>query len=83
MDQLIGIQGLSRWPSGKESECQGGDLGIQSLGQEDPLEKEMATHSNIFAWEITWMEEPVGLQSWGLQRVGHDFVTNNNNNRVE
>ena len=43
----------------------------------------MATHSSILAWEISWMEEPVGLQSWGLQRVGHDFVTNNNNNRVE
>ena len=45
---------------------------VQSLGQEDPLEKEMATHSNILAWRIPWMEEPGGLQSMGLQRVGHD-----------
>ena len=46
-----------------------------SLGQEDPLEKEMATHSNILAWEIPWTEEPGGLQSMGLQRVRHDFMT--------
>ena len=49
---------------------------IQSLGQEDPLEKEMATYSNILAWKIPWMEEPGGLQSMGLQRVGHDWATN-------
>ena len=42
---------------------------VQSLGQEDPLEKEMATHSSILAWEITWTEEPGGLQSMGSQRV--------------
>ena len=45
---------------------------VQSLGQEDPLEKEMATHSNTLAWKIPWMEEPGGLQSMGLQRVGHN-----------
>ena len=45
---------------------------IQSLGQEDPLEKEMATHSSILAWRIPWTEEPGGLQSMGLQRVGRD-----------
>ena len=45
---------------------------IQSLGQEDPLEEEMATHSSILAWEIPWTEEPGGLQSKGLQRVRHD-----------
>ena len=45
---------------------------IQSLGQEDPLEKEMATHSGILAWKIPWMEEPDRLQSMGLQRVGHN-----------
>ena len=43
-----------------------------SLGQEDPLEKEMATHSSILAWEIPWAEEPGRLQSMGSQRVGHD-----------
>ena len=45
---------------------------VQSLGQEDPLEKKMATHSSIHAWKIPWTEEPVRLQSMGLQRVGHD-----------
>ena len=48
---------------------------IQSLGQEDPLEKEMATHSSILDWEIPWTEEPGGLQSMRSQRVGHDLVT--------
>ena len=45
---------------------------VQSLGQEDPLEKGMATHSSILAWRIPWTEEPSGLQSKGLQRVGHN-----------
>ena len=45
---------------------------VQSLGQKDPLEKGMATHSSILAWEILWTEEPGGLQSMGLQRVGHN-----------
>ena len=45
---------------------------VQSLGWEDPLEKEMATHSNILAWKIPWMEEPGRLQSTRLQRVGHN-----------
>ena len=43
---------------------------VQSLVREDPLEKEMATHSSILAWEIPWTEEPGGLQSMGLQKVG-------------
>ena len=47
---------------------------VRSLGQEDPLEKEMATHSSILAWRIPWTEEPGGLQSTGLQRVGHDWA---------
>ena len=47
---------------------------VQSLGQEDPLEKEAATHSSILAWEIPWMEEPGGLQSMGSQRVGHNLA---------
>ena len=46
---------------------------VQFLGQEEPLEKEMATHSNILAWEIPWTEEPDGLQSIESQRVRHDF----------
>ena len=45
---------------------------LQSLGWEDPLEKETATHSSIFAWKIPWTEEPGGLQSMGLQRVKPD-----------
>ena len=45
---------------------------VQSLGQEDLLEEGLATHSNILAWRIPWTEEPSGLQSTGLQRVGHD-----------
>ena len=44
---------------------------VRSLGWEDPLEKEMATHSSILAWKISWTEEAGGLQSMGLQRVGH------------
>ena len=49
---------------------------VQSLGQEDLLEKEMATHSSILAWRTPWTEEPDGLQSMGLQTVGHDLATN-------
>ena len=45
---------------------------VRSLGWEDPLEKEMATHSSILAWRIPWTEEPGGLQSMGSQRVRHD-----------
>ena len=48
---------------------------VRSLGQDDPLEKEMATHSSILAWKTPWREEPGGLQSMGLQRVGHDLGT--------
>ena len=53
-----------------------GETGVWSLGQEDPLEEGMTTHSGIFAWEIPWREEPGGLQSMGLQRVRHDWATN-------
>ena len=48
---------------------------VQSLGQEDPPEKEMATYPSILAWRIPWTEEPGGLQSMGSHRVGHDWVT--------
>ena len=48
------------------------ELGVQSLGREDPLEKKMSTHSRILAWRIPWTEEPGGLQSIGLYRVRHD-----------
>ena len=58
-------QRLKRLPSMQET-------WVRSLGWEDPLEKEMATHSSILAWRIPWTEEPGGLQSMGLQRVGQD-----------
>ena len=51
------------------------EMRIQSLGGEDPLEKEMATHSSIPAWRIPWTEEPGGLHSMGLQRVRHNLTT--------
>ena len=47
---------------------------VRSLGQDDPLEKEVATHSSVLTWEIPWTEEPGGLQPLGLQRVGHHLV---------
>ena len=50
----------------------GQEIQVRSLGQEDPLEKEMATHASILAWRIPWTEEPGRLQSMGSQRVGHD-----------
>ena len=48
------------------------EMQVQSLGRDDPLEKEMATHSRALAWKIPWTEEPGRLQSMGLQRVGHN-----------
>ena len=51
------------------------DMWVWSLSPEDPLEKEMATHSSIPAWEIPWTEEPGGLQLKGLQRIGHDLAS--------
>ena len=67
--------------NGKESSCNAGDpvmqeIQVWSLCREDPLEKEMATHSDILAWEIPLTGEPGGLQSMGLQRVGHNWATN-------
>ena len=59
------VQKLKRLPAMQET-------WVQSLSQEDPLEKEMATYSSILAWRIPWIEEPGGLQSMGSQRVGHD-----------
>ena len=62
---------LPQWLSGKKSACNAGDLQeseVRSLGQEDPLEKEMATKSNILAWEIPWTKEVGGLQFIGSQK---------------
>ena len=80
------IKGPFLWACLKEIlGCPGGSEGkasavmretqVQSLGWEDPLEKEMATHSSILVWRTPLMEEPGGLQSTGSQRVGHDWVT--------
>ena len=52
---------------GKESFCSVGDL-VQTLGWEDPLEKDMASHSSTLAWEIPWTEEPAGYSPWGHKR---------------
>ena len=65
---ISGFPGVS---DGEASACNIGDQ-VQSLGQKDPLEKEMATHSSTLAWKIPWTEEPGKLQSMGSQRVGHD-----------
>ena len=75
--QLWGFPGGSE---DKESACNAGDLNlpamqetwVRTLGQKDPLEEGMATHSSILAWRIPWTEEPGRLQSIGLHRVGHD-----------
>ena len=63
--------GFPMWLSGKKLPAKQ-EMQVQSLGWEDPLEKEMATHSIILAWKIPWTKEPGGLQSMGLKRVGHD-----------
>ena len=69
----IHIYGLPRGLSGKETTCQSRQkTQVQSLGREDPLEKEMATRSSILAWKIPWTEEPGGLQAMGSHGVGHD-----------
>ena len=62
------------FPGGLDSKASARNAGdpVRFLGQEDPLEKEMATHSSTLAWKIPWTEEPERLQSVGLQRVGHD-----------
>ena len=70
--------GLPQWLRSKEATCSLGDLQetwVQSLGWQDSLEEEMATHSSILAWKIPWTEKPGGLQSMGWQRVEHNLAT--------
>ena len=55
------------------------EMQVWSLGWEDALEKEMATHSSVLVWEIPWTEKPGGLQSMGCERAGHDLVTKQQN----
>ena len=69
------LRGLPWWLSGKRIHPPMQEMQVQSLGQEDPLEKEMATHSSVLAWEIPWTEAPGGLQSMGSQRAGHSLAT--------
>ena len=64
-DESLVVYRVKRLPAMQETR-------VQSLGQEDPLEKEMATHSSTLAWKIPWKEEPGGLQSMGSQNVRHD-----------
>ena len=78
--EVVGRQGFTCSSVGKESACNAGDIRdmVRSLGQEDPLEEGMATHSRILAWRTSWTEEPGGLQSMGSQhdlRVRHDLAT--------
>ena len=61
----VRVQMVKRLPTIRE-------MRVQSLGQEDPLEKEMATHSNTLAWKMPWTEEPGGMQTMVSQRIGHD-----------
>ena len=65
MSSLV-VQTVKRLPAMRETQ-------VRSLGQEDPWQKEMATHSSTLAWKIPWMEEPAGLQPMGSHRVGHDW----------
>ena len=74
-NQLYVYIGFPSGLDGKESASNAGHL-VQSLGQKDPLEKEMATHPSILAWRILWTEEPVGLEFAGSQRVRHDRAVN-------
>ena len=69
MDGIPGSSVVKKPPASE------GDAGSSPGGREDPLEKEIATHSGILAWEIPWTEKPGGLQSMGLQRVGHSLAT--------
>ena len=70
----VTLQGFQTALVVKNPPANAGDIKmwVQSLGQEDPLEKGIATHSSILAWKISWTEKPGGLQSIGLQRVGHN-----------
>ena len=63
---------MAQWVENPPVKQETQETQVRSLGQEDPLEEGMATHSGILAWRILWTEEPDGLQSMGLQRVRHD-----------
>ena len=69
-----GSSSMAGFPGGSDSKASACNVGdqVRFLGQEDPLEKEMAIHSSTLAWKIPWTEEPDRLQSMGSQRVGHN-----------
>ena len=71
---MLGHMAVPSFPGGSvvKNPSAGQETQVQSLGWEDLLEKEMATHSSTLAWRILWREEPGGLESLGSQRVGHD-----------
>ena len=69
---LVGHAVFPGGSDGQVSACKMQETWVQSLGQKDPLEKDLAPHSSILAWRIPWTEELGGLQSMGSQRVGHD-----------
>ena len=73
-DRTLPSRRLPWWLSGKESDALG-EIWVQPLGQEDPLEKDIAIHSSILAQRIPWTEEPGGLQSMGSQRIRDDWDT--------
>ena len=66
-----GASQLAQWLKNPPAMRETQEMPVQSLGEEGPLEKGMATHSSILAWKISWTEAPGGLQSMGLRRVGH------------
>ena len=72
---IIFLWGFPGGSEGKESACHEGESGLMP-GLERSSEKGMATHSSIFVWRILWTEDPGGLQSMGLQRVGHNRAIN-------
>ena len=76
----IKLDGLPWLLRGEESTCNAGDTGprVQSLGGEDPLEKEMTTHSSVLAWKIPWTEEPGGYSPWGHKQFDITYQLNNN-----
>ena len=66
---------MAQWVKNLPAVQETQEMWVWSLGQDDPLEKEMTTHSSILAWEVPWTEEPGELRSKEWQRVGHDLAT--------
>ena len=71
-ESITGASLIAQWVKNPPAMQETQETGVQSLGQEDPLEEEMETHSSILAWEMPWTEGPGRLQSKGSQRIGHN-----------